>query len=58
MKRRLQEASEEKKEALRDFNATQTWRGTCRKCGWRWMGLVTDLPKGCPGCGWGTPDGK
>ena len=45
--------SPEKREALAKFNATQVYKGNCRKCGAPWSGLLGDIPKTCPACNHG-----
>jgi hypothetical protein len=48
----------ESAERLRDFNATQTYRGQCRGCGARWFGLLKEALRPCPHCGLGERDGE
>jgi hypothetical protein len=51
-------ASQEAAERLRNFNATQTYRGRCRVCGAPWTGTLGELPRQCLNCGLGAPNGE
>lgn len=55
--RRRHGMSPERREALKTFNAAQTYHGVCRVCGTHWRGLLRDLPARCASCGAGS-DGE
>lgn len=48
-------ASPERREALRAFNAEQTYHGRCRVCGSTWSGALSEVPRACPNCGLEEP---
>lgn len=43
--------SPERREALREFNRSQEYRGVCRVCKVPWTGTLGELPRHCLNCG-------
>ena len=47
----IREASDERKEKMRQEAEEAVWRGQCRKCGGQLVGKRSLFFSGCPKCG-------